>query len=82
MNSNQIRIRFQSAFLWLVSLLILMACSRQKDHEKTLEAKDIQAYCIDFNWGEGGPNAFKGDAKNIATLVRAYNGLSRGYVDE
>ena len=58
MNRNQIRIRFQSAFLWLVSLLILVACSRQKDHEKTLEAKDIQAYCIDFNWGEGGPNAF------------------------
>mgnify|MGYP006279721029 FL=1 len=58
MKCNRIRIKSRLAVLLLASLLILVACSRQKDHETTLEAKDIKAYCIDFNWGEGGPNAF------------------------
>lgn len=27
-------------------------------HAEAVEVAQIKAYCIDFNWGEGGPNAF------------------------
>ena len=43
------------------SILILtgLSCTRENNNSsKVLEAKDIKAYCIDFNWGDGGPNAF------------------------
>jgi len=33
---------------------LFVDCTKQKEEED----KPIQAFCIDFNWGEGGPNAF------------------------
>ncbi len=36
--------------------LLLFACANQK--KTTPEIEEIKAYDIDFNWGEGGPNAF------------------------
>jgi hypothetical protein len=42
-------------------VIILLAANTafaQNDYKKTLDAGDIKAYCIDFNWGDGGPNAF------------------------
>ena len=46
-------------FRFLLPLFTLLSCTPQTEKGTTfLEAKDIKAYCIDFNWGEGGPNAF------------------------
>jgi len=33
---------------------LLVDCTTKKEEAD----KPIQAFCIDFNWGEGGPNAF------------------------
>ena len=38
----------------IVTLMFSVACST-KNHEVE---RPIQAFCIDFNWGDGGPNAF------------------------
>lgn len=48
------------AFVFLALILLVSSCTtnQPKDKSTTLEAKEIKAYCIDFNWGEGGPNAF------------------------
>lgn len=52
-------IMFKPSFNFLIAVLLLLACTNQTDKQsKALAAKDIKAYCIDFNWGEGGPNAF------------------------
>lgn len=43
----------------IVILIVISSCSNQTSkNTKALDSKDIKAYCIDFNWGEGGPNAF------------------------
>lgn len=45
--------------LLVISLFIgVVNTYAQKKHKQVLAAGDIKAYCIDFNWGEGGPNAF------------------------
>ncbi len=33
---------------------LLVDCTTQKQETE----EPIQAFCIDFNWGDGGPNAF------------------------
>lgn len=40
--------------IYLLLSISLLSCNIDKP-QKT---KDIEAFCIDFNWGEGGPNAF------------------------
>lgn len=37
-------------------LLLLAGCATQQ--QSSNEDEPIKGYCIDFNWGEGGPNAF------------------------
>jgi len=36
--------------------LVLLSCAEKKVSSPKVE--DIKAYNLDFNWGEGGPNAF------------------------
>jgi len=40
----------------LVMLLLTLGCASFSAAQTTPE--DIKAFCIDFNWGEGGPNGF------------------------
>jgi hypothetical protein len=49
------------AVVWLMlACTMAMSCREDRNREAPtrLEAADIKAYCIDFNWGPGGPNAF------------------------
>lgn len=43
-------------FFLLVPLVLFINCSDKKSISQEIEA--IKAYNLDFNWGEGGPNAF------------------------
>lgn len=53
-------------FIMMVTLAIMPGCllnprpdtSKQNRLESFLQNQPIKAYCIDFNWGPGGPNAF------------------------
>jgi hypothetical protein len=43
-------------FLLFFPAFLLLGCTTQKKLPQAEEA--IKGYCLDFNWGEGGPNAF------------------------
>ena len=38
-----------------IFFFLLCGC---KSHSQNSDPASIKAYCIDFNWGEGGPNGF------------------------
>ena len=40
----------------ILFVLVLLSCSEKKISSSKVE--EIKAYNLDFNWGEGGPNAF------------------------
>lgn len=42
----------------VVMLVLVVSCMTPIKKQTLIESKDIKAYCIDFNWGDGGPNAF------------------------
>jgi len=44
---------------WITVILLtatLINCNPKQDRSRKVET--IKSYCLDFNWGEGGPNAF------------------------
>lgn len=56
-NEKKIMIIYRSSgIIWNIALLILLLST---DVSGEVENEGlIKAYCIDFNWGDGGPNAF------------------------
>ena len=46
------------AALLLASLAAPSAFADEAPYAAPVVPKDIKAYCLDFNWGPGGPNAF------------------------
>ena len=46
------------AALLLVPLAAMSAFAGETPSAAPVVPKDIKAYCLDFNWGPGGPNAF------------------------
>ena len=42
--------------LLLMALALAIGCAGSNAAEDA--SKDVKAFCVDFNWGEGGPNAF------------------------
>jgi len=52
-------IRVWLFYLAVASLVIHAAEPRDASHlVEATRIKDVKAYCIDFNWGDGGPNGF------------------------
>jgi hypothetical protein len=49
--------KHQYFFLCFLAITILAGCNTENQKQ---DNELIKAYCIDFNWGEGGPNAFAG----------------------
>lgn len=48
--------KFCISLLLLIPMLLFSSCSNKKNTSESQE--EIKAYDLDFNWGDGGPNAF------------------------